>query len=254
MKKALLLILSTLGLPAASIAQTDFNNSSRIQPLPLMGNNTRPRIGLVVGAARPRLRFNDGSVLNQQRFDGQPAPVLGLGCYFPLPQLHENLGLGIDLLYTRENFKTLTFDSRQAGYGPEQQAHFRNAYLMLPVLLRYALTRVKVEPFVQLGVSPGYALELEGEYRYRSQLLPNDYTAWMPVYMNAGSGGRTALLERRRLAVGLVGSIGLGRLLVAGRPCAVELRAERTNGVTDGTVVASSITRFSALLHLGLTR
>lgn len=229
-------------------------NTSAIQPLPLMGNNARARIGLTLGAAHSTLGFGGGSFLGDAKFGSQPAPVLGLGFYFPLPLLNEKLGIAADLLYTRETYKQSTLEGKVAGYSGERQARFNDAYLSLPVMLRYHLPQFKPEPFLQLGGSAGYALQLEGEYRYRSQLAPYEFGDWTPVYTTDGQVRGAGLFGRRKLALGLVAGVGLGHLLVAGRPLAVELRAERTNGVTDATLVSSSYTRFSALLTVGLRK
>ncbi|MCC3157267.1 PorT family protein [Hymenobacter sp. 15J16-1T3B] len=231
-----------------------YNACNVVQPLPLLGNNTRTRISVVLGVAQSTLGFATGNLLSEQDFRSQPAPVLGLGFYFPLANLSEKLGLAVDLLYTREKYQERTFRSKQAGYGSEQQAKFNDAYLLLPVQLRYSLPQFKPEPFLQLGGSVGYALQLGGEYRYRAQLPPYDYNAWTPIYTTDGQARSAGLFSRRQLAFGAVASIGLGKLTVAGRPFAVELRAERTNGVTDATLYSSSFTRFSALLHVGLRK
>ncbi|GAB2959724.1 hypothetical protein GCM10027048_28850 [Hymenobacter coalescens] len=231
-----------------------YNACGTTGPVPLMGNNSRTRVGVVLGAAQTTLSFSGSTILADQSFSSGVAPVLGVGFYFPLNRLSEKLGLAIDLLYTREKFEEQSFRPKSATYGTEAQTRFTDAYLRLPIMLRYSLPQVKVEPFIQLGFSLGYAVQQEGEYRYRGSLAPYTYNKWSSVYGIKTAQSPTGVFIKQEFEQGLVASVGLGKLQVVGRPFAFELRAERSNGISASTGTGSGFTRFSALLNIGLRK
>ncbi len=195
----------------------------------------------VAGAQTSSLQFQ-GAYAEGITLRGNTAPVLGLAAQQYTPARNNRLALRLELLYQPQRYQREVFVPTAQPYETYQEVRVRLDQLRVPVMLRYMPLNGRFQPFAEVGVSAGFAITNENEYRYKA-IPAAPYSTW-----------RTFLPLPRGIEEALQAGLGASLALPAGHHATAELRAERTNGFSDAVGVATYITRFYFLLSYDITR
>lgn len=221
------------------------------QPTPVVPSvarvRQRPHIGILVGGQRTTMHVQYAqSYTSDVKLDFGPraAPVVGVSFNVPLTALSRKLSLEAELFYEGEHYdevKEITYVGG-VSYKARSQYSLAMKYLRLPLLVRYTLPKGRARPFLEVGPTLAYAVQLKNE------VAITDY------YGRTGPPQGFFPDSRRALQEGLAGGIGVQASYWQGRLAALALRAEADTGWTGGQGLDTWSNRFYLLLTLGLDK
>jgi len=223
---------------------TQYNNcvgGASVAPASASRKN-RVRLGVVAGVHSSQIRF--ANYARGSRFDMGSSPAVGLALQMSLTGVSRMLSTRVEALYTSGQGAG-QYDYRDA-FGPRHgEQRFKVSSVHLPVSLRYTFPRGTLRPFVQVGYSFNFFLQVQDDYRerYTDGIFMDDYKSWKPITSPA-----------RAFETGINGGLGLTTARADARNLAVELRYARTSGFSENADIRNSFQRYFLLLSYDLTK
>jgi len=241
---------------SALVAVVEQYNACR-QPGQLVATRKQPteaNLEVLLGGQLSQTTYNDNE--NSDKLSAGVAPELGLALRVGRRTAKQKLSLRLELHYARQ-VATGTFERKTALPGPGQyltttyEARFKAAYLRLPALVRYTLPGTKLRPFIEVGASFNYAIQLDPQQRKVSDSKGAGATDWYTLFSNTGL---FIVDPFRRYETGFLAGVGLQSASIAGHPIAVLARVEKSDGFMAASGYSTPVVRGSLLLSFDLTK
>jgi hypothetical protein len=204
---------------------------------------SRVSLGVLLGGEISRMELHDETTPAAGTLPAAASLAAGLGLQLSLPLLNERLALRLETLYEQQHYDAdITNNTAYTYDGARVRASA--AYLRVPVLLRYTFPTKSVQPFLQVGVNNAFLLSHTQELQYIYSLSGSPaYTSSRPVVATVRSHELSPVL-----------SLGLQLPSVAGRPLALEGRAERSGGIFATSTPDNYVLRYFLLVSYALTQ
>lgn len=200
--------------------------------------------GVSLFHATSSLHFSGESYLDGNTFHESGAR-LGGGLAFNLApsSFNDKLSFQVELLYDPSSF-SLNFvgPKEYTSRSPVYETDFKLAFLKLPVQVRYVYPKGKIRPFFNAGGLASYALRRDHQTTKNFYFAGQDLVVVKPALANDGF---------KNFSMGLTGGAGL-RYELYGKPLWLEARYEKTNGISDLILLASTLNTFYVILSYTL--
>jgi hypothetical protein len=241
---------------SALIAVVEQYNACR-QPGQLIAAHQRPteaNLELLLGGQLSQTTYNENE--HSDNLSGAIAPEFGLALRVGRRTAKQKISFRLELHYARQ-VATGTFERQTALPGLGQyltttyETRFKAAYLRMPVLVRYTLPGTKLHPFIEVGASLNYAIQLDPQLRRINDSKGAGATDWYTLFSNTGILMRDPF---RRYEVGFLAGAGVQLASIAGHPVAVLARVERSDGFMLAADYSTPVVRGSLLLSFDLTK
>lgn len=174
---------------------------------------------------------------------GKAVATGGVSLNFPLSRRSARLSFITGLLYEQGTYMT---EGRTRGFSTrlvKREFVTDASFLRVPLGIRYGFKSGALQPFVQLGVTAGYVLNPDIEYRDESETTPGIYSDW-----------RKLEFAKRSFEQGVFGGVGLKTNRAYSRNATIVLQSDFSNGFSSSTYFATNFSRFYVLLTYDLTK
>jgi hypothetical protein len=222
--------------------------SAAVAPPAARPARERVKYGLLLGVETSHLTVGvDGPLVNGHFVSGV-RPVLGLSVAIPMHSLSEKLSLHVEALVEQQHYAD-TY-RREAGFNPgaHQQSRLDLTYLRVPLLVRYTYPTGRLRPFVQAGVC--YARGL----RFDAALQTGYGNSVGVVEYGPAKTMEEAGVPLSNSEIGFAGGVGVRLAAIAGRALSLELRTERSSGITTTMSANNANQRYFALLGYSFSK
>jgi len=198
-------------------------------------------VGVSAGINNSDVKFDEAFEFLRANFSSYQSPVAGLSLDIVLPRINESLSFHTEAIYLESKHYLYGTDYVSYNLRGVSRTHYVTIELeqiKVPVSIRYVIFENKLSPYIDVGVSKTFHIKTHSTWR---QEVPFEDV----VQMFSGPA-----VEMKYGQFGFWTGVGLNKSISEKLSAFVELKYERTNGISMHSVPQSRIVNYQVTVGI----